>query len=44
MSKIQKSGVKEPVEEPIADDNALVSVCDRDICAGRPLVRIWERK
>jgi len=32
------------VQEPIADGSALVSVCDRDICAGRPLLRIWERK
>ena len=32
------------MEEPIADGSALMSVRDRDFCAGRPLVRIWERK
>ena len=32
------------MEEPIADGSALEPVCDRDICTGRPLVRIWERK
>jgi hypothetical protein len=39
-----ENGRRRAVEEPITDGSASVSVCDRDFCVGRPLVRIWEGK
>lgn len=44
MSRIQKTGEWEAVEEPIADGSPSVSVRDADFGAGRALVQIWNRK